>query len=83
MTALSKLEHLAFDKREREIYEAERKARMDDMEELRTATEKGLNKGLAQGRQEWRDEERIGMARNLLVEGVAVDVIARNFWIFH
>ena len=41
MKAIGKLERLSFDEREREIYEAELKARLDDQEELRTAREKG------------------------------------------
>lgn len=39
---------LVFEAQEREIYEMEKKARLDDLEELRTATEKGRMEGIAE-----------------------------------
>ena len=88
MKAISKLERLSFDEREREIYEAEVKARMDDQEELRTAREKGrqegetigIEKGIEKGRQEG---ETIGIEKGvrltacrLLHTGLPIEVIA-------
>jgi len=49
---------MCFEPKEWEIYEAELKARLDDLEALRTATEKGREEGLAEG-------EAIGMAKSL------------------
>jgi predicted transposase/invertase (TIGR01784 family) len=70
--AIETLDRISFTPQEREIYDAELKARLDDLEELRTAREKGLNegeaigeaKGRAQGRAEGRAEgEAIGEAK--------------------
>ena len=47
--AVEQLEIMYFDKDEREIYEAERKIRMDTKEEMATAREKGLAKGIKEG----------------------------------
>lgn len=45
--AISRLDAMYFDEREREIYETELKARRDGIEEMRTATEKGRAEGEA------------------------------------
>ncbi len=49
MLDMENVRQLYFDKDEREIYEAERKHRMDVKEEIRTAMEKGIAQGLEQG----------------------------------
>lgn len=51
-----------FDPAEKEIYEAERKVRMDHQEEVRTAQEKGR----MQGRIEGIKEEKVKIAKSLL-----------------
>jgi len=50
--AFKKLNRISLNAKEREIYEAELKARRDDHEELRTAKEKGREEGKAEGMQE-------------------------------
>jgi len=72
MKAITQLEHISFNKREREIYEAELKARLDDQEELRTAEAKGIVKGLQQG----VEQASTDIARKMLREGLPVDIIA-------
>ncbi len=47
--AFKKLNRISFNEKEREIYEAELKARLDDQEELRTAKEKGREEGRQEG----------------------------------
>jgi len=56
--AIEKLEKMYFDEKEREIYEGERKRKMDQNEEIRTAEEKGIKKGIK--------EEKINIAKSLL-----------------
>jgi len=51
-SALEKLEIMYLDKEEFELYEAEQKAIWDEKEKVRTALEKGLRKGKAEGLQE-------------------------------
>ena len=54
---------MSFSKEEREIYEAERKKRMDAYEELRTAIEKGKKEG------------KIEIAKNLITAGMTMEQI--------
>jgi len=64
--AFKKLNRISFNEQEREIYEAELKARRDDQEEMRTAEEKGLVKGLALGRNEgWQEGKAEGKAEGM------------------
>jgi len=62
LRAIEKLEIMYFDPAEKEIYEAERKLRMDHQEEVRTAQEKGRK----EGRMEGIKEEKIKIAKSLL-----------------
>ena len=61
--AIEKLEILYFDKEEREVYESEKKLRMDRKEEIRTAEEKG------------RKKEKIEIVKNLLKNNIKKDII--------
>jgi predicted transposase/invertase (TIGR01784 family) len=58
LKAVETLERISFNPQEREIYEAELKSRLDDLEELRTARDNALNEGEAKGRAEGRAEGR-------------------------
>ena len=75
--AITRLDVMYFDEKEREIYEAELKARRDDLEELRTATEKGRVEGRAEGRAEG---EAVATARALqrLIESGMSEAEARR-----
>ncbi|MBF0407380.1 MAG: Rpn family recombination-promoting nuclease/putative transposase [Candidatus Riflebacteria bacterium] len=54
--AAKKLDEMSFTREELEIYESERKKRMDAQEELRTALEKGKDEGRKEGREEGLDQ---------------------------
>jgi predicted transposase/invertase (TIGR01784 family) len=62
--AIEKLDVMYFDEKERERYELEQKAIWNRAEELRTATEKGMQKG------------KLETAKKLLKKGVDIDIIA-------
>jgi flagellar biosynthesis/type III secretory pathway protein FliH len=70
---------------EREIYEAELKARLDDQEELRTAEVKGVEKGVKIGFEQGREEgiaagkaEGMQQALNRLTDsGIPIDEARR------
>jgi len=86
--AVEKLNQISFTEQEREIYEAELKARRDDLEELRTAKAKGrtegrtegeaigMEKGKAIGIEKGRTEALRETALNLLRKGIPADMIA-------
>lgn len=57
---------------ERRCYEADVKNARDALNQLRGAEERGLAKGLAKG----REEEKIRMAREMLVNGLDPELIA-------
>ncbi|GAB6099398.1 Rpn family recombination-promoting nuclease/putative transposase [Halanaerocella petrolearia] len=59
--AIERLEKMYFDEQEQEIYQAERKRIMDKKEEIRTAEERGLEKG--------REQEQVNSAIKLLKKG--------------
>ncbi|OQY06539.1 MAG: transposase [Fusobacteriia bacterium 4572_132] len=69
--AIDKLEVMYFNEQEREVYEAERKIKMNRKEELRTAEEKGIKEGKREGIR----EEKIEIAKNLLKNNVDVQII--------
>jgi len=66
--AVEKLEIMHFTEQERELYEAERKFRMNHQEETRTAEEKGIIKG------EKRASRKI--AQEMLHKGIQLELIA-------
>ncbi len=59
--AFTRLDVMYFEEKEREIYEIELKARRDDVEELRTAKEKGREEGEAIGIE--KGEAAIGLGK--------------------
>jgi predicted transposase/invertase (TIGR01784 family) len=65
-------------KLELEIYEKE----LDDMRcmqsALETAEEKGIEKGKAEGKQEGKIEEKKESARNLLANGISINIICKS-----
>jgi len=62
--AVETLNQISFNEQEREIYAAELKARLDDLEELRTAEAKGRTEGEAIGIEKGRTEgEAIGIEK--------------------
>ncbi len=71
--AFTQLDRMYFEEQEREIYEAELKARRDDIEEMRTAREKGRLEGRAEGREEGRAD-----VLRLLEEGMSAEEIRRT-----
>jgi len=63
-----------FDEKEREVYEAERKFRMDRKEEIATAEDKGRVEGIQEGEK----KKSIEIAKNLLKNGVSMDIIEQS-----
>ncbi len=49
--AINRLDIMSFEEKEREIYEAELKSRRDEIEAIRTATEKGKAEGMSEALQ--------------------------------
>ena len=74
--AVEKLEKMYFDKKEREIYEAERKVRMDERAVLKTAEEIGMERGMERGLEKGIEKGKLEMAKKLLIAGVDINLIA-------
>ncbi len=79
--AIEKLDTMYLDKKEREYYEAARKAKWNAEESIRTAKEIGWKKGMEEGREEGREEGEIKratkMARNMLLEDEKIEKIMK------
>ena len=79
--ALDTLDKINFTKEEREVYEAQLKRLRDDIEEIRTAHDRGLSKGKAEGLQEGMEkgksegirEEKLATAIKLIDSGQTID----------
>ncbi len=69
--AITKLDRMYFEEKEREIYEAELKARLDGIEEMRTAMEKGRSTGRAEG-------EAIGIEKGKAIGRAEGEAIGRT-----
>ncbi|GCD08736.1 Rpn family recombination-promoting nuclease/putative transposase [Clostridium tagluense] len=64
--AVEQLDIMYMSKEEKEVYESEKKVRMNRIEEIRTAEEKGEIKA------------KIGIAKNLLQNGIPIDIIVES-----
>jgi predicted transposase/invertase (TIGR01784 family) len=78
--AIEKLEIMYFDEKEREVYEAERKFRMDRKEEIATAEDKGRVEGKAEGLKQGEKRKSIEIAKNLL-DVLDVETISKKNWL--
>jgi predicted transposase/invertase (TIGR01784 family) len=78
--AIEKLDVMYLDKDEREIYEIEEKKRLDILEEMRTAEEKGRQEGkeegIKEGIKEGEKNKAIEMAKKMLIKGISLEEIS-------
>ncbi len=76
--AIEKLDVMYLDEKEREHYEAARKAMWNRAEELRTAEEKGLKKGHEKGLNKGKKEVSMEIAKTLKETGVEGEIISKS-----
>ena len=75
--AVSVLNHLSFTDEEREAYEGRLKWYRAQHDALKKQHEKGKQEGLAEGMEKGMEKGKEEVARNMLSEGLGVDVVAR------
>lgn len=83
--AITKLDIMYLENAEREIYENEKKARLDKLEELQTAKieglqegiEQGIKQGIKQGKAEGEKQKAIEIAKEMLLDGINIEKIQK------
>ncbi len=71
------LEHLSFNKEERDIYDARLKAMRDELGAIETAERRGRDEGKSEGIKEGKEEATINIVKQLLSSGVEISTIQK------
>ncbi|MEG2057756.1 MAG: Rpn family recombination-promoting nuclease/putative transposase, partial [Romboutsia sp.] len=74
--AKDELYRLSRSSKERELYFMREKSLKDEMSALANAEEKGIQKGIEKGMQKGREEEKISIARNMILNGISSEIIS-------